>query len=216
MQRKTMNRRLYPFAAFLVLTIVTMACAALPFGGNGTPSSSQDEVATVVALTMQALTPIGDAATVTSEPVVNSLLPHSLYYLSNGSGGKMQVFRMEKDGKTVHQVTSETTDVGAYDVSPVDGRVAYVANNQLIVINSDGSVRTVLVDGGAIDPNNPIVEAVTRPVWSLDGRTIAYSHHGLSFYSLDTGASTLILDNNPSEGSVAREASHIHSGTARY
>jgi len=206
-----MNRRLYPFAAFLILTIISMACAALPFGGNGTPSSSQDEVATVVALTMQALTPIGDAATVTSEPVVNSLLPHSLYYLSNGSGGKLQVFRMEKDGKTVHQVTSETTDVGAYDVSPMDGRVAYVANNQLIVINPDGSVKTVLVDGGATDPNNPIVEAVTRPVWSLDGRTIAYSYHGLSFYSLDTGASTLTLENKFSDVSGLKLASEIYS-----
>src|SRR5436190_22058653 len=111
-----MNRRLYPFAAFLILTIVSMACAALPFGRNGTPSSSQDEVATVVALTMQALTPVSNSATATPEPV-NSLLPHSLYYLNNGSGGKIQIFRMERDGKTVQQVTSEPSDVGAYDVS---------------------------------------------------------------------------------------------------
>jgi len=194
-------------AALLVLTIAMMACSLSSNGTSEPPS--QDAVSTVVALTMQALTPVISSSP-TPEPV-DSLLPHSLYYLNNGSGGTMQIFRMEKDGKTVHQVTSEPSEVGAYDVSPVDGRVAYIANNQLIVINLDGSTRTVLIDGGATDPNNPIVDSVGSPVWSRDGRTIAYSHHGLSFYSLDTGSSKLAIENKFQDVSGLKIANEIYA-----
>ena len=204
-----MNKRFYPFAALLVLVILSLACAS-PFGG--VPTASPDEVATVVALTMQALTPTSEGST-TPEPE-GSLLPHSLYYLSNGSGGTMQIFRMEKDGKNVHQVTSEPVDVGNYDVSPVDGRVAYVANNQLVVINADGSVRTVLVDGGPVDPNVPFVNSMGSPVWSRDGRTIAYAHQGLRFYSLDTGASTLALENKLTDFSGTKLPGELYSPTS--
>ena len=200
-----MNKRFYPFIIFVVLVIVSLACVSLA----GAPSNSPDEVATVVALTMQALTPANNGWSTPES--VGGFLPHSLYYLSHGNGGTMQIFRMEKDGKTVHQVTSESSDVGPYNVSPVDGRLAYVANNQLVVINPDGSIRTVLVDGGPIDPNDPIVNTVGSPVWSNDGRTIAYAHHGLSFYSLDTGASTLVLENKFSDVSGLKIANEIYS-----
>ena len=203
-----MNKPFQLFAAFIILTIVMLACSFSVSGG--TPSSSQNEVATVVELTMQALTPVGSAATATPAPA-NALLPHSLYYLNNGTGGKMQIFRLEKDGKTTHQVTSESTDVGAYDVSPVDGRVAYVVNNQLVVINPDGTVRTVLVDGGAVDPNNPVLNSLGSPVWSPDGRTLAYAYHGLNFYSLDTGSSTLVLENKFSDQAGLKIAVELYS-----
>jgi Tol biopolymer transport system component len=206
-----MNKRFYPLIAMLILILVSMACAAF----NGSPSSSQDEVATVVALTLQAMTPSGNAATATAAPETGAtLLPRSLYYLNNGSNAKLQIFRMEKDGKTVQQLTSEPAGVGPYDVSQVDGRVAYVANNQLIVINSDGSTRTVLVDGGVIDPNDPIVNTLGSPVWSPDGRTIAYAHHGLNFYSLDTGSSTLVLENKFQDVSGLKIANEIYSPQA--
>jgi Tol biopolymer transport system component len=201
-----MIKRFYPFTALVVLIVVSLACAS-PL--SGIPTNSPDAVATVVALTMQALTPASNGST-TPEPV-GSLLPHSLYYLSHGSGGTMQIFRMEKDGKTVHQITSEPADVGSFSVSPVDGRVAYISNNQLVVINPDGSIRTVLVDGGAVDPNDPVVNSVGRPVWSRDGRTIAYAHNGLGFYSLDTGSSTIVLENKSGYVSGLKIASEIYS-----
>jgi Tol biopolymer transport system component len=203
-----MNKLFHLFAAFIVLTITILACSFSFSSGN--PPPSQNEVATVVALTMQALTPIATGATATSEPA-NTLLPHSLYYLNKGSNGKFQIFRMEKDGKTVRQVTSETADLGFFAISPVDGRVAYVVNNQLIICNPDGSVRTVLVSGDPVDPNNPVVNAVNRPVWSPDGRTIAYAYHGLNFYSLDSGSSRLVIEDKFSEVSGLKVAAEIYA-----
>ena len=110
--------------------------------GNRVTGSSPDAVPTAVALTFHVLTPVDDNVTETPEPdTATGLLPHSLYYQATDSAGWMQVFRMEKDGRTVKQVTSEPGDLTHYAVSPVDGSVAYVFGNQLIWVNVDGTGR---------------------------------------------------------------------------
>jgi WD40 repeat protein len=185
-----MKKRLYPFTTFLVLVLAGMACV-LPFGGA--PSASPEDVATVVALTLQALTPIVESSP-TPEPVAG-LLPRSLYYLGTDSAGLTQVFRIDHDGTTKHQVTSETTNVGNYDVSRVDGSVAYVVNNQLLLINADGSGRHVLVDGGPVDENGAFMTNISNPAFSPNGQTLAYGHQGLNFYGLSTGVSNRLIEN---------------------
>lgn len=198
-----MNNRFRRISAFLVLIITMMACA-LPFPGS--PGPTTGEVATAVALTMQALTPVDiDTSTLTSvpEPDPAGLLPHSLYFVSNDSTGIAQVFRLGIDGTSVTQITSEPSAVGSYDVSPADGSVAYVLNNQLVLVNADGSGRRVLVDGGPIDPVNPFITSLTSPVFSPDGQTIAFSKQGLVLYSLATGVSNVVLEEmttDPSTG----------------
>jgi hypothetical protein len=187
-----MNKRFRPLLAFLVLGIAMMACS-LSFGGRDDPVSSQDAVSTVVAMTLQALTPVSGGG-VTPEPVAG-LLPHSLYFLGTDSAGLTQVFRIERDGTTQRQVTSEPAGVATYGVSPVDGSVAYMVENQLILVNADGSDRRLLVDGGAVDENNPFVNRISNPVFSPDGETLAYSHQGLNFYALSTGVSNRLIEN---------------------
>jgi hypothetical protein len=107
----------------------------------------------------------------------------------------IQVFRIETDGVTRRQITSERVSVNEYDVSRVDGSVAYVANNQLLLINVDGSNRRVIADGGEVDPNNPFINTISSPVFSPDGQTLAYGHRGLRLYSFATGDANLILEN---------------------
>lgn len=124
----------------------------------------------------------------TQPPPSGSLLPHTLYYLADG-----QVFRMERDGKTSTQLTHEAVAVGRYDVSLADGSVAYVANNQLLLINADGSDRRLLLDGGPVDPNNPIGNSLHGAVFSPDGQSIAYAYHGLNSYNLATGVSKVVM-----------------------
>lgn len=181
------------FSVFLALTLAALACAS-PVGGGEAPASP-DQVATIVASTMQALTPDGSTE-VTPEPEEPAgLLPSSLYYLGNDSANLSQVFRMEADGVTTRQLTFESDSVGSYDISPVDGSVVYVANNQMVLIEADGSGRRVLVDGGPVDENNPYQTSINSPVFSPDGRSIAYGMRGLNFYSLETGASNLVIEN---------------------
>lgn len=156
-----MKKHFRPIVVFVILASTMLACSSSFIKVVGTPlpspiqGNSQNEA-------------------VTDKP--SSLLPRTFYYLADG-----QVFRMERDGKTVTQITHERVNVTDYDVSVVDGSVAYVVNNQLFLVNADGSNRHLLVDGGH------------DPVFSLDGETLAYAHHGLSLYNVATSVSKLVL-----------------------
>ena len=52
-----MNKRFYPLIAFLVLAIAVMACAS-PLGDGGGQPSLPNQVETIVAATLRALTPV--------------------------------------------------------------------------------------------------------------------------------------------------------------
>ncbi|MGE5072606.1 MAG: TolB family protein [Anaerolineae bacterium] len=181
--------------AVLLLGAAILACAS-PF-----TAQQVDSAATAVAQTLAAI-PTPPAVLPTPAPTqpptpspVPDVLPHSLYYLGNGPAGKLQVFRLAVDGKTVQQITFEPAAVDSFDVSPVDGSVAYGSNNQLFLVDANGAGRRLLVDGGPVDDNNRFTNSVGVPVWSPDGKTIAFSHGGLSFYSLASGAINQVLQN---------------------
>jgi hypothetical protein len=184
-----MYKRFRPIPVCIMLVIAMVACAP-PTAVSGTQPSISDEVATVVALTLQAPTP-EVAETSTNVPEASkSLLPHALYYLSTDSAGLSQVFRLDRDGKTKTQLTFESVNMTDYDVSMVDGSLAYVASNQLLLASADGSNRRVLIDGGT----GPDLQGAYHPIFSPDGGTLAYAHNGLNLYSVSTGVSNLVIE----------------------
>ncbi len=185
-------------AMMMGLLGITVACLASP----GSRLSQSDQVATSVAATLQsvsALTPT--VAATQAAQHATGVLPHPLYYETKDSHGHQQVFRLDTDGHTVTQLTSESADVDDYDVSPIDGSLAYVSNNQLLQAKPDGSGRTVLFDGGpmSVNPNggDPAFaqQRVSNPRWSPDGGTLAFGHDGLNFYELASGKMTNVLTN---------------------
>ncbi len=188
-----MARFRFAIAVLLLGTIAT-ACAS-PLGGQ-----PLDQAATAVAQTLSAVSPPATALpspAPTQQPTpspVPDLLPHSLYYLNHVEAGLTQIYRLAKDGKTVQQITFEPADVGNFDVSPIDGSVAYVSNNQLILVDANGAGRRILFDGGAVDPNALFLNSVSSPVWSIDGQTIAFGHQGLNFYSLSDGSIKKVIE----------------------
>ncbi|MBK9924080.1 MAG: PD40 domain-containing protein [Anaerolineales bacterium] len=189
-----MNKNFRFIVSLLVLTATALACA-LPIG-TGDSEPTTDQVATIVAGTLQALTPVSstvvpDAPSATPAPA--GILPRSLYYIGSDGSGLAQVFRVERDGVTTRQITFEPSNVSSFDVSPIDGSMAYVANNQLLSINADGSGRSLLVDGGVVDPNNQMSTSISNPVFSPDGLTIAYGLRGLNLYSIIGGTPTTVL-----------------------
>jgi len=184
-----MNKRFQPATIYFMLAIAMVSCAPPVANGETQPSVS-DEVATIVAMTLQAATPeIVDTPTNVPE-ASTSLLPRSLYFLGKDDQWISQLYRMERDGRTKTQLTFEPVNVTDYDVSPADGSIAYVASNQLLLANADGSNRRLLIDGGS----GPDLRGFYRPVFSPDGATLAYADKGLNLHSVSTGVSNLVIE----------------------
>ncbi|HEX2696803.1 MAG TPA: hypothetical protein VHM28_03795 [Anaerolineales bacterium] len=190
-------------ARFKLIFIAVLFAAILQACGAAATPTQVDQTGTIVAETLQAFTP---AATPVASPIPSpvaspspsnsNLLPRSLYFLNNGNpSGDLQIFRLERDGKTVHQITFEPAAVGNFDISATDGSVVYMSNNQMLLVDANGAGRRVLVDGGAVTNENRLTNTVALPTWSPDGKTIAFAHNGLGFYSLDTGAINEVLTN---------------------
>ncbi len=207
-----MSKTFQHVIAFFSLAIAILACAVpVPPVSQptldsitATPPASPDtnQIGTVVALTLSALAPTESsptaAATVPATSVIRGTttsLPHSLYYLAPDNTGLTQVFRIEQDGITRHQVTSELVSVKDYDVSPVDGSVVFIKSNDLVYVTSTGTDRRILMYGEPVDQNNPFMNMVRKPVFAPNGQTIAYEYKGLRIQSLSSDKSPVLLWN---------------------
>jgi hypothetical protein len=177
------------FLSLMILMLFLVACTS-PVVKNGSQSSNLAEITTAVASTLGAMTPEVAKSPTTGAETSTDLLPHRLYLIGKDNDWFNQVFSIERDGKTKTQITFEPGGLDDYDVSQADGSIAYTANNQLLLVNADGSNRRMLVDGGPKESS----ASVTRPVFSPDGKTIAYAHQGLNLYSVSTGNSQLMIE----------------------
>ena len=172
------------------------------------PPPTVDMVATAVAGTLAAE---GLPIEVTAVPTPQDLLPRTVYFLSRTSGSE-QIWRLERDGVAQTQVTDESTQVSSYDVSRVDGSVAYVSSNQLYLVNADGSNRRLLVDNAAADPEAAHYfyrQRISDPLFSADGRYLAYAFDGVWILDLSTNQAVHLVTNQLEEtenGAISPEA----------
>jgi Tol biopolymer transport system component len=114
------------YLAGLLIAAAMLACS-LPAGDSTAEPTSLPSDSTLPTNTPSAPT---EESPTEAPPEAPSVLPAALYYLNKDSGGRMQIFRLDPDGVTVRQLTSEPVEIRMYDVSPVDGRLAYIVNNQ--------------------------------------------------------------------------------------
>lgn len=195
------NKKIF---AFLALLLLALACA----NPLTTPAEQPANVETIVAATISALTSTPAPSTPVVGDSASSLLPHSIYYLAPDSAQITQVFRLEKDGKTITQLTFEPSKVEDFDVSLADGRIVFLTNHQLYLTNADGSNRLLIFDAGPQDEVNMFLTRIISPVFSPSGQTIAFGHQGLNFYSLTSGQTNRVLEdkvNDPGQGFIIPE-----------
>jgi hypothetical protein len=205
---------------FSILVLISLACSVS--GNNNSTDPNPSDIATRVAATLasqgiestdssgESSPPADEPSFPTEEPLTPTeifitptedpdlLLSNSLYYISESSPYIFQVYRLERDGITITQITNEPTGLINYTVNPINGTVAYVVNNQIYLIGPDGSGRVMLVDGGPVDEDSNIyiyLENVGGLAWSPDGNILAYGRGGVNFYNFSTGLSELLIPN---------------------
>lgn len=125
------------------------------------------------------------------------LLPHTLYYLA-GPREQSQVWRLEADGSAKAQITTEEAGVQEFAVSPADGSLALVSNNQLFLVDGRGENRRLIADDSQVDQNiedYAFRSLVGSPVFSTDGQTLAYAFDGLHLYDISKGKDEHVLTN---------------------
>jgi hypothetical protein len=130
------------------------------------------------------------------------LLPASVYFLRDG-----QICRLARDAETLQQITREVTPVTDLDVSPVDGALVYVTDNQLIHTDAHGENRQVLVSGprlpsvggdlASLNDESHIAGRLAAPRWSPDGDRIAYVQNGLNTIAVPGGKVEIVHPNDP-------------------
>jgi Tol biopolymer transport system component len=179
------------FLLFFAGIIALSACGTFEVSIEHSPTPTIDAgaVATIVAATLAAYpTPTG-----TPPPPTLPILPHSLYYWKtiDPQTNLGQVYRLEQNGLMNTQVTNEPEGVsGQFDVSPLDGQLAYNTGKQFVLIGADGHNRRV------VSESTSSANTLAWPCWSPDGKTLAYANNGVYFYSADTGVSKLVMAND--------------------
>jgi Tol biopolymer transport system component len=201
------NKNIISFLQLLLLSVMVLAIAGCQ--PQTQPLSGPDPSA--VAASVEALlseTPAQPAAeapppepVMTDEPKTVSapaatLLPAPLYFLSEETGSP-QIWRIEMNGGFAHAVTDLPAPVYGFDISPLDGRLAYVSGNDLYIADPDGSNPRMVVDGENIDPalGYDAAKTLGMPLWSPDGKELAYSLNGVNVLNLDTGVMRILITN---------------------
>ena len=166
------KRSTFVWGAIIALASISIACTLSAGQLNPPAGNSQDQ------------SPMDEDSGVQSD----LLLPHSLYFLSAMGLDTYQIWRLERDGSTLSQITFEAAGVDDFAVSPASGNAAYTTANQLVLTAADGSSRKVLLDGGPVDEaseNYHYRGKINGLAWSPDGSLLAYGRDGLNFYSPD-------------------------------
>ncbi len=181
---------------FAILMLAGLACNLGALAPAAPALPGPDEIATLVAATVQA--GAGDSASpvATAPPAEAGVLPAALYFISDASG-LPQVWRLAPDSVTLTQVTDEAEAVEGFAVSPGVGEIAYIVQNQIFTVLPDGSARALIVDGGSPAETDQyfLYEKINDLAWSPDGLTLAYGRGGLNLYSILEGTSQQVLAN---------------------
>lgn len=189
----------------VVITIlfgVLLACSISP---KIEPTKFSQTAAVFAQETLQSIPPATDTPmlaplpiteTPSKEPVIN-LLPHPVYYLAKDPAGNNQIWKLEMDGKTTSQITSTENGVTDYDVSQANGLLAYITDNDLYILTRAGDTPLMIIDGDPQDGSDTwyMYKGLAYPVWSSDGKKLAFYHAGLFIYTPADGSIALIRKN---------------------
>ena len=197
-----MRDKFLPLIIIITLLLAAMACLISP-----KPQSQvgQNQINTLVQPTVQAISteiPPTRVVITPTQPEIKGILSRTLYYLAKDTNGKDQIRKMEKDGKTTSAITSVAEGVDYYDVSTRTGMIAYVTGNTLFLLAKPGDAPVQIVkDELKTDSDLWFTQkGVGYPVWSNDGKRLAFYHAGLAIYTPQDGSIQMLRQNLLDEG----------------
>ncbi len=179
-------RLLILIPALVVLALSSCAPKALapvPTQTSALAAATQAPSATVQPSRTATPVPTASASATASPPA--PVLPAPLYFLSP-QDGVQQVWRVEMNAGFAHPITAQPAGVTGYDINPVDGRLVFISDNDLYLCEADGSHAQMIVDGEPIQTGQPNSQdlRISEPIWSPDGKEIAFARNGLNVISL--------------------------------
>lgn len=191
----------------LILMGVLTACGSSQAPQPAGPTPLPAEAAATPAPSVAEPTPLPSATSApvtepTAEPTETATasfpLPASLYLLS-GPEGNMQIWRIAEDGATTTQITDEASGVNEFDVSPVDGSLVYIAGEELVRSDGEGSNRQVLFTDTVVAPDGQenLNTQLSAPRWSPDGQQIAFGFGGVNLIPAGGGEVQPLLQSSP-------------------
>lgn len=126
-----------------------------------------------------------------------SPIPQAVYYL-RGRDASSQVWRLDLDGGGAEQITEEESGAEQFSVSPADGTLAILSDNQLFLVDPEGGERRLIADARHVYPNSEDYAfrgLISDPVFSPDGAMLAYAFDGVHLYELASGEDQHVLTN---------------------
>ena len=124
------------------------------------------------------------------------IMPAPLYFIDDAS---RQIVRLEADGQTTTQLTSEAADITDFDVTLNGERLAFVADNTLIELDLVNGTRMVKVEGDPIsgeDSQDRFSRRIHDLHYSPDNSQIAFGLAGVNL--VESGSATDIFPLLPS------------------
>lgn len=160
------------FPLLMVIVLVLVACTT-PADNSATQPSISDQVGTVVAATMQALSTSTPIPAPTETPIPRGEAFGEIAYTVCNKGddsfNSCEIYRIHPDGSNPTRLTDNEVWDHSPSWAPDGSRMAFVTmrdgNFEIYVMNADGSDQINLTNNVSMD---------SEPAWSPDGRKIAF------------------------------------------
>jgi hypothetical protein len=144
-----------------------------------------------------------------------AVLPAAIYFLAPGQSSEVdQIWRLERDGKTLRQISHQLEGISGLDVSPRDGQLAFTSGERLYLADPLGEQHQILFEATSsdtwqLDEGWLWTQELAGPRWSPDGSQLTVNQNGVWIIDpLENNSYKLIENHIPPPEQLAQIVIH--------